>query len=168
MDERTANLLGVIALAVAEGIEGVSRQVLNRTGESAAALVVIGYNRGPSNDELRKILGLSHSGTVRLIDRLVDDGLVERRQGRDGREIALFVSKRGRNLREKILKKRLAAISPYVEPLSGAEKKALTKLLSKMLSAMEPSDLKRQSLCRLCDTRVCTECPIPAEFRRST
>ena len=168
MDERTANLLGVVALAVAEGIEGVSRQVLNRTGESAAALVVIGYNRGPSNDELRKILGLSHSGTVRLIDRLVDDGLVERRQGRDGREIALFVSKRGRNLREKILKKRLAAISPYVEPLSGAEKKALTKLLSKMLSAMEPSDLKRQSLCRLCDTRVCTECPIPAEFRRST
>jgi MarR family transcriptional regulator, negative regulator of the multidrug operon emrRAB len=34
-----------------------------------------------------------------------------------------------------------------------------------MLSSMETTDLQRCSLCRLCDESVCTNCPIPANFR---
>ena len=164
MTNRTANLLGVVGLNVAARIEESARELLNHTGETPAALVVIGYDLGPTNDQLRRILGLSHSGTVRLVDRLVLDGLVERREGRDKREIALYVTRRGKALREQILKDRLAAIRPLLSPLSEDEQESLWALLHKMLSAMTTDDIERRNLCRLCDNRVCTDCPIPADF----
>lgn len=164
MTDRTSNLLGVVGLAVASRIEESAREIIKHVGETPAALVVIGYDLGPTNDQLKNILGLSHSGAVRLVDRLVQDGLVERREGRDKREIALYVTRRGRTLREKILKERLAAIEPLISPLSREEEETLAALLHKMLSSMETTDLERRNLCRMCDNRVCTDCPIPADF----
>ncbi len=166
MIDRTANLLGVVGLAVAGRIEQTARDILHHAGETPAALVVIGYGLGPSNDELRHILGMSHPGVVRLVDRLVADRLVTRRDGRDKRTIALHLTKQGMALREELLKGRLAAIRPLLAPLTGAEQDALAGLLHKMLSGMETTDQQRCNLCRLCDGRVCTDCPIPAEFRR--
>lgn len=165
MIDRTANMLGVVGLAVAERIEGSARDILSHAGETPAAVVVIGYGLGPSNDQLRRILGLSHPGSVRLVDRLVADGLVERRRGRDRRAIALYLTAPGERLREALLKGRLAAIRPLLAPLTPPEQEALGALLHKMLARMETTDLERCSLCRLCDDRVCTDCPIPAEFR---
>ena len=168
MIDRTANLLGVVGLAVADRIKDTARDILKHAGETPAALVVIGYGAGPSNDQLRRILGLSHPGTVRLVDRLVADGLVERRQGQDKRAIALYLSRRGRTLREELLKGRLAAIRPLLTPLTAAERETLTALLHKMLSSMETTDMERRTLCRLCDKRVCSDCPIPADARAET
>ena len=168
MTDRTANLLGVVGLAVADRIKDTTRDILNHAGETPAALVVIGYGSGPSNDQLRRILGLSHPGTVRLVDRLVADGLVERREGRDKRAIALHLSRRGRTLREELLKGRLAAIRPLLTPLTVAERETLSALLHKMLSSMETTDMERRTLCRLCDNRVCSNCPIPADERAET
>ena len=165
MTEQTANLLGVIALEVSHRIEVSSREILKHSGETAAALVVIGYDLGPTNDQLRRVLGLTHSGTVRLIDRLVADGLVKRREGNDKREIALYATRRGKALREQILKDRIATIRPLLEPLSKSEQETLWSLLHKVLASMETTDMERKTLCRLCDGRVCTNCPIPAEFR---
>lgn len=162
MIDRTANLLGVVGLAVADRIEETARDILSRAGETPAALVVIGYGSAPSNDQLRRILGLSHPGAVRLVDRLVADRLVERREGRDKRAIALHLTERGEALREELLKGRLAAIRPLLAPLTGPEQETFAALLHKMLSSMETTDLERCTLCRLCDDRVCTDCPIPA------
>jgi DNA-binding MarR family transcriptional regulator len=166
MIDRTANLLGVVGLAVADRIEETARSILSHAGETPAALVVIGYGFGPSNDRLRRILGLSHPGTVRLVDRLVADGLVERREGSDRRAIALYLSKRGRALREELLEGRLAAIRPLLAPLTNAEQQAFAALLHKILGSMDTTDMERRTLCRLCDTRVCTNCPIPADRPR--
>jgi MarR family transcriptional repressor of emrRAB len=163
MIDRTANLLGVVGLAVADRIEETAREILSRAGETPAALVVIGHGTGPSNDRLRHVLGLSHPGTVRLVDRLVADGLVERREGRDRRAIALYLSERGHAVREELLKGRLAAIGPLLAPLTDAEQEQLAALLHKMLSSMETTDMQRRTLCRLCDDRICTDCPIPAD-----
>lgn len=163
--DRTANLMGVVGLAVADRIEQAARDILNHAGETPAAVVVIGYGLGPSNDQLRRILGLSHPGSVRLIDRLVADGLVVRRKGHDKRAVALHLTDAGDTLREELLKGRLAAIRPLLAPLTRAEQDALASLLHKMLSALPITDLERCNLCRLCDDRVCTDCPIPADFR---
>jgi MarR family transcriptional repressor of emrRAB len=165
MMDRTANLLGTVGLAVADRIEATARGILNRAGETPAALVVIGYGFGPSNEQLRRILGLSHPGSVRLVDRLVADGLVERQAGRDKRAIALHLTERGAILREKLLKERLVSIQPLLISLTEAEQGTLASLLHKMLSSLETTDLERCSLCRLCDDSVCTDCPIPADFR---
>ncbi len=165
MIDRTSNLLGVVGLAIADRIEAAARDILSHVGETPAAVVVIGYGLGPSNDLLRRILGLSHPGSVRLVDRLVADGLVERRKGRDNRAIALYLTDAGEILREELLKGRIAAIRPFLLPLTGAEQDTLASLLHKMLSSMPTTDLERCNLCRLCDDRVCTDCPIPADFR---
>lgn len=165
MIDRTANLLGAVGLAVADRIEQTSRDILSRAGETPAALVVIGYGLGPSNDQLRRILGLSHPGTVRLVDRLVTDGLVERRGGRDKRAIALHLTEQGAAVREDLLKGRLAAIRPLLAPMTATEQNTFASLLHKLLSSMETTDLERCNLCRLCDDRVCSNCPIPADFR---
>ena len=165
MTDRTANLLGVVGLAVADRIEDTARDILNHAGETPAALVVIGYGLGPSNDLLRRILGLSHPGSVRLVDRLVADDLVERREGSDRRAIALYLTERGAALREKLLSGRLAVIKPLLMSLTETEQGVLAALLHKMLSSMDTTDLERCTLCRLCDDRVCSNCPIPAAFR---
>ncbi|MEM6583547.1 MAG: MarR family winged helix-turn-helix transcriptional regulator [Pseudomonadota bacterium] len=161
--DRTSNLLGVVALAVADRIEASALQILNHAGETPAALVVIGYGLGPSNDLLRRVLGLSHPGTVRLVDRLVADGLVERRRGRDRREIALYTTKKGQAVREEILAGRLTTIRPLLEHLTNQEQDILDRLLHKMLSSLDTTDMQRRTLCRLCDDRVCSNCPIPAD-----
>ena len=165
MKNRTANLLGVVALAIVDRFEDLARDVISHAGETPAALIVIGYGTGPSNDKLRRILGLSHSGSVRLIDRLVADGLVERREGQDRRAIALYLTKRGKTLREVLLEGRLDTIRPMLASLSDQETETFADLLYKILSSMETTDMERRALCRLCDTRVCTNCPIPADNR---
>ncbi len=167
MLEDTANLLGVVGLSVADRIQTVALEVMNRAGETPAALVIIGYGFGPSNDKLKRVLGLSHPGTVRLVDRLVSDGLVERRKGRDNREIALYLTEEGHALREALLEGRVASIKSLLTPLSKKEQKSLDAILRKLLISMHPNDLERRRLCRLCDDRVCKNCPIPADFRSS-
>ena len=117
MQDRTANLLGALGLAVADRIAEIALEVLDRAGETPAALVVIGYGLGPSNDQLRRILGLSHPGMVRLVDRLVADELVERQVGRDRRAVALFLTQKGHEARETLLAGRLAAIKSMLSPL---------------------------------------------------
>lgn len=163
MLDRSANLLGALGLVVADRIEMVAREVLSRAGETPAALVVIGYDTGLSNEQLRRILGLSHPGSVRLVDRLVADGLVDRREGRDRRAIALYLTEQGRQTRERLLAGRLSALRRLVEPLSGPEQHTLAALVGKMLSATAHTDLERYTVCRMCDDRVCTDCPIPAD-----
>ncbi|MEL6860996.1 MAG: MarR family transcriptional regulator [Pseudomonadota bacterium] len=165
MSDQTANLLGAVGLAVSDRILETAQNVLNHSGETPAALVVIGYGLGPSNDLLRRILGLSHPGTVRLIDRLVADGLVERRRGPDKRTIALYLTKDGEARREQLLAGRLAAIKPFLSALTPSEQQTFDSLLHKILASMDTTDLERCSLCRLCDNRICKDCPIPADFR---
>ena len=58
---------------------------------------------------------------------------------------------------------RLATIRPLLEPLSGAEQDQFAALLHKMLGSMETTEMERRALCRLCDGRVCTDCPIPVD-----
>ncbi len=167
MMDQTVNLLGVVGLAVAERIEQSAREILNHSGETPAALVVIGYGAGPSNDRLRRVLGLSHPGTVRLVDRLVADGLVERREGGNKRTNALYLTDKGVSVREKLLRGRLDAIRPMISALDGADQVALGDILHKMLTAMDLTDAERCRFCRLCDDRVCVDCPIPADFREA-
>lgn len=163
MMDRTANLLGAVGLAVTDQLGDVAHEVLGRTGETPAALIVIGYGPGLSNEQLRRILGLSHPGAVRLVDRLVSDGFVERRSGQDKRAIALHLTPRGAAAREKLLETRIAGLRPLLVSLDEGEQKMFAALLSKLLLSLGTTRLKRHALCRMCDTRVCTNCPIPAD-----
>ena len=54
-------------------------------GATSPALSALhGLTGGQSIDALRRVVGLTHSGAVRLVDRLVAAGPAERRAGADG------------------------------------------------------------------------------------
>ena len=162
MMDRTTNLLGVVGLAVADRIEDVARDILGRVGETPAALVVIGHGTDLSNDGLSRILGLSHTGTVRLVNRLVTDGLVERHEGQDRRAVALQLTNRGYGVRDELLHGRLSAMDSILASLSSSERETLDLLLSKILTSMDTTASERRTLCRLCNVEICSNCPIPA------
>lgn len=159
--ETTTAKLSALSIAVMDRIEQSAREVIDRGGETRAALVVIGYGCGITNDRLRRILGLSHSGTVRLVDRLVSDGLVERKRSRDGREIALHLTSAGAATRAGLLASRVAVVSEVLEVLSSEEAQMFSTLLHKVLSRQDTSELERFTICRLCDDAACGDCPLP-------
>ncbi|MEP6837957.1 MAG: MarR family winged helix-turn-helix transcriptional regulator [Bradyrhizobium sp.] len=161
MENGIANLLGALSLAVMDRIEQGARDVIGRGGETPAALVVIGYGQGMTNDKLRRILGLSHSGTVRLVDRLVSDRLVERRPGEDAREVALHLTATGAATRNDLMVSRISAVTSLLDVLSPAETKQLGTLIRELLARQDTSEMDRFTICRMCDDRVCTKCPLP-------
>jgi MarR family transcriptional repressor of emrRAB len=161
IEPEIANVLGALSLAVMDRIEQGARDTIGHGGEIPAALVVIGFVAGMTNDRLRRILGRSHSGTVRLVDRLVSERLVERRPGKDGREIALHLTAKGAVTRKDLLASRISAITAFVEVLSPSERKRLGELIHCVLARQDTSELDRFTICRMCDDRFCGNCPLP-------
>src|SRR3954470_18962104 len=94
--ERTANLLAAAAVRIADLIHVETSVRAGRGAQAPAALVTLLRPLERPIEELRHVLALSHSATVRLVDRLVEDGLVERAPGRDGRTVAPRLTGSGR------------------------------------------------------------------------
>lgn len=165
-DKRTSNLLGALALGLVDVLNVVVETNAGYSGETPAALVTLGVEPGISINQLRQILNLSHPGTVRLIDRLEKEGLVERKPGTDGRTLALFLTDTGSERRKAILFERQQQLQLVIQSLTQNERKQLTKLLEKMLTAMTTSKLRACEICRLCEEEVCPGdlCPVEQQY----
>jgi MarR family transcriptional regulator, negative regulator of the multidrug operon emrRAB len=165
-DERTSNLLGALALSVMDAFNTVVAASAGSGGETPAALVTLGADPGVSINQLRQILNLSHPGTVRLIDRLEKEGLVERRSGADGRTLALFLTDAGSERRKAILSERQQQLQIAINSLTPNERQQLTALLEKMLAAMTTNELQAFTICRLCEEEVCPgdRCPVEQKY----
>jgi MarR family transcriptional repressor of emrRAB len=155
-DERTGNLLGALALTLADHIG---------TGSDAAALITLrNYAEGEPLDLLCRALALSHPGVVRLADRLEHRGLVERRRSeRDGRAVALRLTPAGRRAAADALTARAQAIDTALAALRPSERTALTGMLERMLAAHTTDSTASLVICRLCDPDVCghpDRCPV--------
>ncbi len=166
--DRTLNLLGALALGIGDVLHVGVAASAKSGGETPAALVTLGAEPGISINDLRQILTLSHPGTVRLIDRLESQGLVERRAGADGRTLAIFLTDAGRDRRRAILGERQQQLQPIIDVLTPAERIQLTALLEKMLTAMTTDELRAFAICRLCEEDVCPSdrCPVEQEYQR--
>jgi MarR family transcriptional regulator, negative regulator of the multidrug operon emrRAB len=159
--DRTTNLLGAAALALTDRIGAQMRDLLSRSGEAGAAVVVLGYAPGLSIEVLRQVLDLSHPGTVRLADRLEEDGLLERRTAADGRAVALHLTANGTKLRGELMERRLETLETALNGLTAPERVALAQILAKVLANLPETEMAKHRICRLCAVRVCKVCPIP-------
>ena len=161
-DERTANLLGALALALTDTLTEVTSARAERGAAAPAALVLVSFYPGQSIDSLARTLGLSHSATVRLVDRLAGDGLLDRREGTDGRTTALHLTRKGRARADAILDERGRALTGALGPLSAKERAQFSQLLEKVLGALTRDRQHADHICRLCDERVCPadDCPV--------
>jgi MarR family transcriptional repressor of emrRAB len=159
---RTANLLGALAGEIADRLDRLLRHHPNQTDSAAAALNLVGFYEGCSNTRLSQALRLSHPATVRLVDKLEADGLVESRPGADRRSVALYLTERGRGRSREILVQRCAALSDIVDNLTGPEQQQLTALMEKLLRNLTSNADHADHICRLCDESACPpeSCPV--------
>ena len=158
-DARTVNLLGAAALEAAGALAAV-HDAVGESGAAAAARVTIGANPGRSIESLRGPIGLSQPGSVRLVERLVRAGWVDRTGSRGRRGFELRLTEAGERIVHDLLGRRRAALAELVEPLDEGERELLTGLLEKVLAARTRSRDDLERLCRLCEREVCARCPV--------
>jgi DNA-binding MarR family transcriptional regulator len=105
---------------------------------------------------------------VRLLDRLEEDGAIERQQGRDGRSVALTLSAQGRRRVRAILDARRVVLAEALAPLSQTERRELGSLLEKVLAGITRDAEHADQVCRLCDEASCPaeRCPVECAVTR--
>ncbi len=164
---RRSNLLGAFVLAGNDALREACESALDFGGETAAALVILGYEPGLASLGLSRILGLSqviglsHAGTVRLVDKLVTQGLVQReRDCDDQRAVCLTLTPAGLAARSEILQARRQVCDALLSSLSETEQQTLEGLLDKMISSWTTKIDPSVRICRLCDTEGCDNCPV--------
>ncbi|QRP50313.1 MarR family winged helix-turn-helix transcriptional regulator [Amycolatopsis sp. FDAARGOS 1241] len=162
MHERTANLLGAAALAVTDRVLTVAQRKVGVSASAAAALVVASASPGLSVSELGRRVGLSQSAAARMVDSLEQGGLVERRP-RQGREVAVELTPKGRRAAASLLEARGSGLSGLLDVLTAGEQEHLAELLGKLLTRLYEDVGSAELLCRLCDRTSCTRgavCPV--------
>ena len=155
MSDRLANLLGVTALAAVDRL----RDAVERGGSAPAALVHLQAYPGESVDALRRVLGISQPATVRAVDRLAAEGLVERRPGGDRRTLALHLTAAGERAATAVLERRSASLGALLDRLEPAEQAALAPLLERLVASLAEDRPAARRVCRLCDRAACTRYP---------
>ena len=123
-----------------------------------AALTLLGSHEGCSADWLFARIGLTQSGTVRLIDRLESLGYVDR--ARRGRVLALGLTEAGRGLLAGWTAARDAASGVVLGALAPAERRQLNELLSTALRRTSRARDAADVTCRFCDWPACAACPV--------
>jgi MarR family transcriptional repressor of emrRAB len=161
---KAANVLGSLALAVTDRIREATEQPGDGLAASApAALVTLAHYPGQSVRALARTLGLTHSGAVRLADRLEADGLVRRAPAGQGRTLALRLTEAGSRAARQVLARRREAVERVAGVLDPGEAELLCRLASRLLTGLTTDRASAFRLCRLCDEPLCMRddgCPV--------
>jgi MarR family transcriptional regulator, negative regulator of the multidrug operon emrRAB len=159
---RTANLLGALATEIAGRLERHGRLHPNETSSAAAALNVIGFYEGCSNGALGHALGLSHTATVRLVDKLEAADLVVSERAADKRAVALRLTDGGRERARHVVHERCVLLGDILDVLTPAQRHSFDEILETLLKSMVKAAQDADHICRLCDGEECSEerCPV--------
>jgi DNA-binding MarR family transcriptional regulator len=162
--DRAGNLLGALSLAVADRASDALGDAAGHETAAAALMALHEFLEDPSVDLLRRVLGLTPSGTVRLVDRLEAAGHVKRQPGRDARSVAVHLTPSGRRAAERVAAARAQVLQDVLAGLSADERRALEALAGRMLVGMMRGPGAVRWMCRLCDMTACGRpegrCPV--------
>lgn len=173
--QHAVNALGAFSLVVADRMNAAVEAVAALGPSAPSALTALHeFLDGGSVTQLSSVLGLTHSGAVRLVDRLETEGLVERVGAQDGRAVSVVLTRSGRRMAARILQAREKALSSALSALSSDEVDDLAAALDTMLTTVtldraeersaRTNDRPRAWLCRLCDFAACGRsegnCPV--------
>jgi DNA-binding MarR family transcriptional regulator len=158
--EQGANVFGALAQVVTDQAADAVAQAAGRSESAAAALSALSqFLDRPSVDRLRQVLGLTSSGTVRLLDRLEESGYVRREAGPDGRTSAVVLTEAGRLAAERVSQARAAVLEGALGVLTPAERTAFALLAGKVLTGMIRGPGATRWICRLCEVGACRAAP---------
>lgn len=163
---QTRNVFGAFALMISDDIIQATSSRAPEAGPTASALALLAHMPGLSIRMLAAGVSLSHAGTVRLVDRLATEGLIERRDhSSDGRTRSLYLTRAGKKVSNAVLNARDQVISEGLAVLTREELKILGQISARILRARLESLEHSYRVCRLCCYAGCPDCPVDAELR---
>jgi DNA-binding MarR family transcriptional regulator len=167
----TDNVLGALSLVVADRTFDAISALGSLSPSDAIALSALQqFLDRPSIDKLAQVLGLSHSGAVRLVDRLAAANLVRRASGLDRRESAIVLTAAGRRAADKVVKARSDTLAWATARLSAEDREALDRVAGQILAGMVRGPGATRWMCRFCDLAACGRargyCPVARETGR--
>jgi DNA-binding MarR family transcriptional regulator len=159
MSDRAGQVLGVTALGVMDRLRASVAASVALGEVEAGALVHVQAWPGGSVGDLAGVVGLSQPATVRLVDRLVEQGLLRRKTGPDRRTVALVLTVSGSRAADAVLVARAEALAPVLADLTPRERAALERVLGRVAAGLAEDRPGAVRLCRLCDREACTSGP---------
>lgn len=165
--QRIENLLGALALSITDAVAHGIEESEGAYGSDTFALVLLQHAETLRSDVLSRQLRLAQSSTVRLVDRMEREGLVQRETGVDRRTVLVSLTARGRRAAERVLSARQHVLRGLVGRLSDSERAALQAISVKLLSTLTADLASGEQNCRLCDEDACclTGCPVETRYQ---
>lgn len=164
-NQRLQNLLAAVATGLSDAIESAATEVAGLDRVATTALVaLLDFSPEGSVRKLALGVGLTHSGTVRLVDRLTEAGLVRRATGSDQRSITIALTGRGKRLAQRIRAARAAQAEHAVATLTTRQRRELARTCELVLANLTAERLEQRArgespaggaLCRMCDFAAC-------------
>ena len=158
MNPQLINLMGAVAIAIADCIQTAAAETTGHSASFPAALVIIDRYPTITVDLLGQYLQLSQSGAARLVERLVHQQLVERQRGDDRRFVQLQLTSAGHDMVQEIQQTKFEAVSNLLKPLTTQEQQQLLSLLAKLAVQSSVTEIAEEYICRFCDVHAC---PLP-------
>jgi MarR family transcriptional repressor of emrRAB len=178
VNPRLDNLLAALALNLGEETTAALERASGLTGSAATALLALEEFLGGAHvGRLADVLGLTHSGAVRLVTQLEREGLAQRRAGDDRRRVEIRLTARGRRVAQEARRARAEVLHQATSRLTGAEADTLEVLLDKLVSGRVESRVDNRRAgesaawwCRTCDFAACgrpeSRCPAQVTAQR--
>lgn len=163
--DQTGNLLGALSLSITDRTSDAVGDSTRQSETAAIALSALHqFLDAPSVDLLSQVLGLTPSGTVRLVDRLDDAGYVKRRPGSDGRVVTIHLTASGRRAAARVSAARAKVLEDALAVLTPSERELLQGMVSRLLTGLIRGPGAVRWMCRLCDMTACGReagrCPV--------
>ncbi|NRA72806.1 MAG: MarR family transcriptional regulator [Gammaproteobacteria bacterium] len=163
-----SNLIGAFSTMVSSKIEIGISELGGRSLSHEIALVVIHNHPNETIDVLSKVLGLTHSGTVRLINTLENEGFVQRHKSeKDARSVVLSVTSAGSIRVQSILDSREKVTLKLLESFDETQKQDFLNLLEIAMGNLTGEKIQALQICKLCNEGVCRKqgCPVEESLR---
>ncbi len=163
-DARLANLLGALSLGLHDAVDGTLERegVDARTG--AALVALLDFLPDGSVRRLSETIGVTHSGAVRVTDRLEACGYIQRAPADDLRAVRLRLTASGMRIARRIRAQRHAALASVLAGLTRQQRGDLATACEVMIATLTQQRLRQRqrgsspsggALCRMCDFAAC-------------
>ena len=179
-EDRLGNLLAALALGLGERATSAMESATGLSGSAPSALLALRqFLDGCNVTQLAAVVGLTHSGAVRLVAHLENTGHVRRTHLADRRQVNVLLTPRGEHAAAAAAAGRLRAIADVTQALAPDERQQLEPLIATALERLVAIRLRERAhgsahawLCRTCDFAACDRdngrCPAAnAATRRS-
>lgn len=162
-----ANLAGAFSLAITDAQTETMRAESGLGPAACAVVITLGLYPKDSIGTLAEVAGVDHSVMVRTVRGLENAGYLSREKGPDRRQVRLTLTRKGAQLRARLLRERERVLGEVLAEFAPDEQERFARLLEVALRKLTTSRKVADFLCRLCDEGACGEdCPVECEARK--